>query len=407
MPQEVKSIRRGTIIMRLGRWTFATLAMLAAGTLAVSAASAAVTLDRDYRLGDQASEGAVNNADVGSGNPDGATYDSAGVAGMGQLPFLIPVNTPNYVAITGRPDGVGGRGIEFNAAESEYLRGPFLGSPPSSFSSDTQNGTLDYAGVFDRGFQFWVRPASTAAQALVVDTLDHGVRILANGNYAMTYAGFTMDSGVAAAPGVWRHIEMVSSPEAFGHARLYIDGVARAVRVSPAYPGSPNDLVVGSNTGGDQSSFTGGTAEFFSGVIDDLKMFVFGSSSGVPPVDYGTFSLDPDNDFAAFTLSGVPGDVNNVGGFTAADVTAFIAGWRFQNRVNGVLIGDINSHAKGDLNFDGITDVKDLAIIQNLLPAAGLPLIDPAVLSVPEPATIGLLLVAVAVGTHASRRSRR
>lgn len=393
--------------MTLGRWTLASMGLIAAGTLAVSSATAAVTLDRDYRLGDLPAEGAVSAANVGSGNANNATLDSAGEPSSGQLPFLTPVNAPKYTTISGRPDGVGGLGVQFNAAAQQYLHGPFLGSPPDSFSSAGQQGNLDYTGVFDRGFQFWVRPTSSAASALVIDTFDHGVRILPSGNYGMTYSGVTLDSGVPATPNVWRHIEMVSAPEAFGHARLYIDGVVRAIRNVDSYPGSVNDLVVGSNTGGDRDAFTGGTSEFFSGVIDDLKMFVFGTSDAPGSVNYGTFSLDPDNDFAAFKLTGIPGDINGSGGFTSADVTAFLAGWRFDNRLNGVRIGDLNSFGKGDLNLDGITDIKDLAIIQNLLPAAGLPLIDASQLGIPEPASVGLFLLAGAVVAHAARRSRR
>jgi hypothetical protein len=388
------------------RRTIAWFALLVGEILAAATASAAVTLDRDYRLGDNPGEGAVNGANVGAGNANSATLDSAGLPGMGQLPFLTPVNTPNYLTITGRPDGVAGLGIEFVAAEQEYLRGPFLGSPPTSFSSIEQGGTIDYTGITDRGFQFWVRPAANSPAALVMDTTSHGERILANGNYGMSYSGVTFDSGVAAAPGQWHHIEMISAPGALDQARLYIDGVARIVRATTSYPAATSDLVVGANTAGDRDNFTGGTAEFFSGVVDDLKMFVFGSTTGQPPINYGSFSLDPDNDFAAFTLSGVPGDVNNVGGFTSADVTAFIAGWRFENRVDGVLIGDLASHAKGDLNFDGITDIKDLAIIQGLLPAAGLPLIDASQLGVPEPSSAGLAVIGILVACRVIRGQR-
>ena len=387
--------------MTYGRWTYTLLALIAVATLAVSSASANVTLDRDYRMGDDGGEGAVPGGNVTT------TFDSAGMPGQGQLIDLAAENTPNYLTVTGRPDGVGGLGIEFVAAEFEYLHGGHLGYPPTSLSSIEEGGTLDYSGLTDRGFQFWVRPASNAPSVIVTDTLAHAVRINAAGNYAMTYAGFTIDSGVAATPGVWKHIEMVSAPNAFGDARLYIDGVARAVRVSPGYPAVRNQLVVGANTGGDELTFTGGTADFFSGVVDDLKMFVFGSTNGTPVINYGSFVFDPDNDFAAFSLSGVPGDVNNVGGFTAADVTAFIAGWRSERLVNGRRVGDIISHGQGDLNFDGITDVRDLAIIQALLPPAGLPLITPAQLSVPEPATAGLLLAALGLVARASRKSRR
>ena len=117
-----------------------------------------------------------------------------------------------------------------------------------------------------------------------------------------------------------------------------------------------------------------------------------------------TFSLKPD-DLALWNL-----DMKKVvepGSFTAADVTAFTAGWRNENKINGIRIGDLTTFAKGDLNLDGITDIKDLVIIQNLLPAAGLPAIDVAQLGIPEPASAGLLILAGAALAHAARRTRR
>jgi MYXO-CTERM domain-containing protein len=63
---------------------------------------------------------------------------------------------------------------------------------------------------------------------------------------------------------------------------------------------------------------------------------------------------------------------------------------------------------KGDLNFDGVTDVFDLALMQQALAAAGVATIassDLLGVAVPEP-TCGWL-AAAALTTAAGRRRRR
>src|SRR5690606_2993176 len=109
---------------------------------------------------------------------------------------LTGVNSPTYRTITGRPDGVGGLGIEFVAAQQQYLRGPNLGDPAASVSSLGANvgGTLDYSTITNRGFQFWVKPTATNAQSLVMDTNQHGARINSSGRFSMRYAGVDYDS---------------------------------------------------------------------------------------------------------------------------------------------------------------------------------------------------------------------
>ena len=73
--------------------------------------------------------------------------------------------------------------------------------------------------------------------------------------------------------------------------------------------------------------------------------------------------------------------------------------------VNGVQIGDMASHALGDLNLDGITNIQDLLILQNALSGAGIGTITAAELSgVPEPTTA--LLAILAVVPLACRRRR-
>jgi hypothetical protein len=115
---------------------------IAVGLFALFAGADAATLDRHYRMGDDPAEGASAGGSVN------VTFDSVGQPGQGQLVDLTAVNSPTYVNITGRPDGGGGLGIQFNAAQMEYLHGFNLGFPEESFSAATHHtptgGALDY-----------------------------------------------------------------------------------------------------------------------------------------------------------------------------------------------------------------------------------------------------------------------
>ena len=395
--------------MNSWRETFTRVVTAAAAASMLSAMSIGATLDRDYRMGDDAAEGAANGA------PVSVTFDSAGLPGQGQLVDLTAVNTPTYVAISGRPDGVGGRGIQFNAAQQEYLHGFNLGFPEDSFSAATHHtptgGALDYLGIANRGFQFWVRPTATTAQTLVMDTNRHGARINASGMFSMRYNGIDYDSSQAVVPNTWYHVEVVRPAGAANGSRMFVNGVA--VAAAPGgYDDDWADLTVGTNTAGDDQvtpGFTGGTAEFFSGIVDDLKMFVIGTSTSTTPVNYGTFSLAVDNQYVASTITGIKGiagDVTNDGVLNQADKDAFIAGWMDRRLVNGIQIGDMTSRAQGDLTLDGITNINDLLLLQNALPGAGLGTITAAELSgVPEPATAALLLLSAIALPWRSRRA--
>ncbi|HEY3394710.1 MAG TPA: LamG-like jellyroll fold domain-containing protein, partial [Lacipirellulaceae bacterium] len=202
--------------------------------LAISAGSQAATLDRWYKMGDDPAEGAAPGGSVN------VTFDSVGAPGQGELVDLSAVNTPTYATISGRPDGGGGLGIQFNAAQMEYLHGFNLGFPEESFSAATHHtptgGALDYQGISNRGLQFWVRPTSTAIQTLVMDTNQHGVRINANGRFSMRYAGSDYESTQAVTPNTWYHVEVVRPAGAANGSRMFINGVAVA-----AAPGGYND----------------------------------------------------------------------------------------------------------------------------------------------------------------------
>jgi hypothetical protein len=390
--------------MVISRWIICVLTLAAASVLA-SGSVLAATLDRNYRMGDAAGEGAAN------GGPVFTTFDSAGV-GVVQLVDLTGINTPTYRTIPVRPDGGTGLGIEFNAAQMEYLHGPSLGFPQISFSSIENSGDLDYTGIADRGLQFWVRPASTAVQSLVMDTNQHGVRIDSSGRFSMRYAGVHYPSSEpdTVLPNTWYHVEVVRPAGAAGGSRMYVNG--EAVAAAPdGYDDDTAHLVVGSNTGGDESIFTGGTAEFFSGIVDDLEMFVIGTTTSNPPINYGGFNLAVDNDYIASPvvgISGVAGDLNRSGSLTQADKDLFIAGWMDRKVVNGVQLGDLTTYGQGDLNFDGITNIQDLLVMQNAIISAGLEAITAAELQgVPEPSTVVFAVFAAVTAVVLGRAPRR
>jgi hypothetical protein len=225
----------------------------------------------------------------------------------------------------------------------------------------------------------------------------------------MRYPGGTdVDSTTPVATNQWSHVMLVRPSGAAGGGRLYVDGIVVAAN-GVDYTGDDNaSLVLGSNTSQDvDGNFDGGTEEFFSGVMDNLEMFVLGTSTGDNPEDFGTFDPQTDNQFIAGAMAGVPdGDVDMDGTLDpVADVDAFVAGWLNVNEVNGIQVGDLGSRAAGDLNFDGITDLSDAFVLHEALSAAGSGL-DFSLLTaaVPEPSTLVLLSLAALIGLAWRRR---
>ena len=366
-------------------------------------ASAVVLVDRAYRLGedDPSSVGAVT-----------VSYDSAGVS-LGQDEFIDVEpdsgTAPTYINLTSpRPDGVAGVAASFDGS-NDYLRGLRLGDPSTSITSEVVNN-YDFSGATGRGMQFWVRPNAISEgtpQSLVVDTNQHGVRINEAGNYTMRFAGNDYDSGVAAASGVWAHL-MVLYDSRLGGSRMYVDGIARAA-VPGAYDVEDTaDLVLGANTGGNETlgGFTGGTGEFFSGLLDDLELFVVGDVRGPNPTNgnqvesfNASFDFSTDHTLAVGTLSGVLGDFDGQNGLDEADRQAFIAGWNSVNLVNGQTVGDLGTYATGDINFDGVNDLRDVALFQQALAGTALaPITQADLIGVPEPTGVVSLALLLAVG---------
>lgn len=380
--------------MNLRQRYLTSLAVIAASMSIAAVANANGTLIRWHKMGEE--EGGTNNSAVSS-TADSPVGTIDGLPDIQALD-LSATNTPTYRTISGRPDGGAGIGIEFAAGQQEYLSGQALNYPAQSALSDSEGGLYDLSGIVDRGFQFWARPTSTAAQSLVMDTNQHGVRINSNGKFSMRYDSLDYESTVTVVPNTWYHIEVVRPADVASGSRMYINGNAVAVGGSESDYASDQvtSLTVGSNTSTD--------GEFYSGVIDDLRMFVLGRNDN--DFNYGSFNFATDNAFAASTVSGikgVAGDVSNNGSLGPEDKTAFIAGWMQKRIVNGVQIGDLTSRSQGDLNLDGITNIRDLLLLQNALIGAGLGTITADEL-VPEPTTA--LLAVVALFPLAVRRHR-
>lgn len=152
--------------------------------------------------------------------------------------------------------------------------------PPTSGSTlaVSFDGTDDgYVGpqvttVIDNfGIEAWVKPAaSSVSPQLIVHNGapfngdGYGLEIL-NGRYHGEFGFFAtpFDIGVAATPGVWRHLALVRDG---GVTRVYIDG-AVVYQNSPAAPGIPNGAsAIGRAPGG---------GAYFTGAVDDVRIFTF------------------------------------------------------------------------------------------------------------------------------------
>ncbi|MBN1853134.1 MAG: PEP-CTERM sorting domain-containing protein [Pirellulales bacterium] len=360
-------------------------------------AAANYTLDRLYRMGD--------DDGVSANDPVYTTYDMASTEGS-QFDHLygyaIGSNNPIYVNTSSRPQADANElGIQFDAAQEHYLEGIRLGSPQTSATGLVEN----YAGIVNRGFQLWIKPAVATSggvqQDIVMDTRQHAVGITAGGNWYMQYNGTLTDTGVSVTAGQWYHVMLVRPYGSSGSnsgARMYINGVAVAAATG-GYTGEDNFVLsVGVRT---YESIAEEPYNFFTGIVDDLDIFVLGTTTSDPPINYGTFNPLEDNAYIAAALTGVAGDVNQDRVLNGTDIDDFVTGWRYQNLVNGIQVGDLNSIAKGDLDCNGITDLDDAFLLHEALLAGGLGGFDFSRLSgVPEPATGWLLLgTLIALGT--------
>lgn len=425
---------------------------VAAASLTPAPSSATRVVDRLYLFGDDNRENPVVGAlvDAKTIDPPFAnreTIDGAGVVGGQQIVNLgvppTPSRKPRYATITGRPDGVGGVGITFDGGD--YLSGQRLGTPLSSISAATSGGTLDYSRILDRGMQFWARPAVVPSNGsglefdndiMVADTNNHGALINSFGRYTMRYNGIDYPGVGAAAVATanqWAHIMVVTDSEGVSGSAtsrvaptsvMYVNGIAVSAVSGDYLRGIPplgtvNDipdtapLVVGGRTATAAAASTVGTAQNFNGVIDDLELFLLGYNGGTNGLsgtgDFGLFDLATDNGYVSALGPANPLDLAGSDGLvTLADINVFANNWLSTKELNGVLVGDLETRARGDFNYDGVVDIADwekLNVAFPALAAVAMQIITGA--AVPEPSSLMMGAMAVVACGLGLRRSSR
>lgn len=102
--------------------------------------------------------------------------------------------------------------------------------------------------------------------------------------------------------------------------------------------------------------------------------------------------------------SAVLGDVNQDRVLTAADLQAFVAGWQ----TNASAFSALERMKAGDLNFDGMTDIADFAVLRDAMNNAGIAIPPAALQSIailPEPDALWLGIMGGALAAALCRPS--
>ena len=423
---------------------------------------AVVFNDREYSFGEDPLETAAQGATVGGNSVAANTsLDSAGTTGTGTFLDLTQSGGATYQdvdAIGGlnRPGANNGDfGVRFDGV-NDRLTGVPLNRPDELKDILTGGYSIDYTDITTRGLQAWVYPDQAALdagtyQSIVFDTIFSGGPAINEQGQWTQINSFHGDAanGIGQVPATvdvpagntWYHVMhhnfangVAGSPKIVpgsGAAQpftsvLYVDGIAVSANNDNINIGGDGDfavpvgfLVVGAaELDTDNDNTIEGFGNFFTGVVDDLDMYVYGGT-------FGEFNLVKDNEWIQQEIvSTVPGgvlkagDVNRDGSVSgdgtgpaaSDDVTALINGWRREKVIAGahssVAVGDWETWTWGDLNSDGTVDFSDWYLLRESHPNGGL--LDLGGLleahSVPEPTSILLMLASVLGGLGCVRR---
>ena len=370
-------------------------------------ARSATEPDRLYRMGedDVSPSGAVSDT-FDSIFLDGSTFvDAQDLTAGGTSPTYTTIGG----SIESLPGGVNStNAISFDGSD-DFLTGAAFGRPSLTVSNtDSQSPILgNYDGLSGRGFQFWARPADNGGgspatgsdQTLISDAERHAVVIDAAGQWRARYNNTFRTSGIAASADSWTHLMLVS-PNGTTGATFYVNGLA-AVGFSGGYTNTGSDLFIGARSD---------TAEFYSGIIDEVDMFVLGDNGTVS----ATFDYTTDNEY--FTEVFLPsqsgygvndpwviGDTDFDGDVDTNDVNSFIANWLTSNIVTGgVQAGDYTSIMIGDFDADGDVDRQDFFLLRQANPSAALAAAH--AIATPEPAAVWMLVGVFGLLALANRR---
>lgn len=387
------ALRRNTLLTL-------SISMIVFGTIGVGVSHAAVEVDRLYRMGED---------DLSQSGSVFDTFDSAfvdGVSFVDAQDLTAAGSSPQYISLGagGLNDPLPGSvssstAIQFSG--SNYVTGDELGVPATTVSNTNSQSPIlgSYDDLTGRGFQFWARPGnagSGSTQTLLSDDERHAVIIDSNGFWRARFDNTFRTSSIQASADTWAHVMLVSPTGTTG-ATFYVDGVA-AVGFSGGYSNPATGLFIGSRNA---------TSEFYTGVIDEVEMFVLGDTGTVD----ATFNYATDNRY--FTEVFLPsqsgygsndvwitGDSDFDGDVDTADVNAFLANWLTERTVTGgVAAGDYSTIMTGDFDVDGDIDRQDFFLLRQANPAA----VAAVFASVPEPSPVLL----AAAGVMALALSRR
>lgn len=402
--------------------------------LLTGVAQADVFVDRDYEFGDQAAENGVAGNTLGAASSNNATWDSAGSASIEFQDLLVRGN-PTYVAVgvgaaNERPGaGSGSLGGSFNGVDDYVLTPINLAVPSDVWNNETYFPALDFPHNFEninvQGMQMWVKPNGSTQgvrQDIIKNSGEHGISITENNTWGLVADTPTpKDSGVPVAYDQWSHVMQVSGinnlslGSSMSGGALFVNGVIVKAHIGTYEFHENQPLTIGAmQFDGDLGGATPSAPEnFYHGLIDDVEVFIWGTNA--LNFDYGTFNAGTDNEWIATQLAGFDvadinfdGTVSGDGTGSAAndDVTMLIENWLTQQDIDGVQLGDWNSRQGGDLNFDGIIDLKDAFLLREGLMDSGLGTLDFSLLqAVPEPTAITLVTFALLVGGTLRRRN--
>jgi hypothetical protein len=391
------------------------LTALALG-LAIAAGSRAGTADRIHRFGDDPLEGPVaggtpNAPGIGPLTLDSQVFNTVGFTDASDLSFA---GGPTYFntgsGALARPGAAAGTfGLQFDGTDDVLFRmDRGLGVPAQAddnYGAGTNNAP-SYANITTRFIDGWVRPTGGAGtrRDVINDTARFGIFIGTDNNWGFRNGTTTVNTTTAAPLNTWTHV-MHHTFGAGGGAALLVNGIAVAA--------TPNGYAIGAQPAADLPIvFAAGlnqTSNFFAGQLDDFVLGVAGNNTGVlGGRNYGALTPATDNAFIRQDLMGVnPGDINRDGMVNNTDVSTFVTNWRRAQRVNGVVVGDLNSRLFGDLNMNGSVDIDDAFTLHFALRATGVGSgLDFSLLgaSVPEPGSVILAALGLAALNLAWRR---
>ena len=170
---------------------------------------------------------------------------------------LVRSGSPSYESVDGSYGSV--LAMSFNGSTDGY-------DVATPLAMDPANGAVEawvYPGVQD--FSDGKIPVIAYNGTLGVDGL--GLVILPSGNFGGVFGmSLSFDSGVAATPGAWYHVAVVNNDEHWG---MYINGTY----IDAGSGGATFEATTGFAIG----HSPGAAANYFSGAVDDVRVFSFTS----------------------------------------------------------------------------------------------------------------------------------